>query len=36
MQALPPLGPLHVEFVLSGTGEWMRARTQMQEENEFL
>ncbi len=31
VQALPPLGPLHGGFVLSGLRETMRARTQLQE-----
>jgi len=33
VRALPPLGPLHVGFVLSGLVEGKRARTQLQEEN---
>ncbi len=33
VQALPPLGLLHGGFVLSGTGNGKRVRTQLQEEN---
>ncbi len=31
VQTLPPLGPLHGGFVLSGLRGWKRTRTQMQE-----
>ncbi len=36
MQALPPLGPLHGGFVLSGIGVKEIARTQLLEENRLL
>ncbi len=35
-QAAPLLSPLHGGFVLSGTGNGKRARTQLQEETGFL
>ncbi len=36
VQALPPLGPLHGGFVLSGLVEGKRARAQLQENGLFI